>query len=204
MINEAFEARTSDVVRISGAIHRPDDSSIGLVVVAHPHPLYGGNMWNPVVDTVCRAAVGAGWTAVRFDFRGVGDSGGRHDGGSGERLDVEAVVDHATTLEPTARVVLAGYSFGAITALGVLHERLERWLAIAPPLGDENPAASVDRRPKHLLVPAHDQFCPPDRAERASAWVATEVAVIPAADHFLNGRLASVAAEVERILSISP
>lgn len=207
MINETFDAATTDGVRISGAIHRavtPDGSSAGCVVVAHPHPLYGGDMWNPVVDTVCRAALGVGWTAVRFDFRGVGDSGGRHDGGPGEVRDIEAVIDLATALVPTARLVLAGYSFGAITALGVPHERIERWLAIAPPLGDENPAAAADPRPKHLLVPAHDQFCPPDRAERASKWIATEIDVVPSADHFLNGRLSWITNAVERILSISP
>lgn len=204
-INEAFAASTSDGERISGVLHRPDGSasSRGSVVVAHPHPSYGGDMWNPVVDAVCRTAVELGWSALRFDFRGVGDSSGRHDGGRGERLDVAAVVEHADRLAPESAIVLAGYSFGAITALGVAHPRIESWLAIAPPLGDEDPPAAADARPKVLLVPAHDQFCPPEKARRATTWVSTTIEIVPGADHFLNGRLSVVAGATERLLELS-
>jgi len=207
MINEAFTAVTADDVRIVGVRQRParaSDSEAGVVVVAHPHPLYGGDMWNPVVDAVCRAASNVGWTTLRFDFRGVGESSGRHGGGTEERLDVTAVIDHADSVDRPGRIVLAGYSFGALTSLGVVHPRIERWVAVAPPLVDVDPPAADDPRPKTLLVPEHDQFCPPDRAERARSWPNSGVEVLTGADHFLNGRLALVTAAVERILAISP
>jgi len=55
-------------------------------VVCHPHPLYGGDMRNNVVDALVRALSETGVAAVRFDFRGVGRSGGEHGEGETERL----------------------------------------------------------------------------------------------------------------------
>ena len=61
-----------------------DAPARGVVVVAHPHPLFGGSMDNKVVQTLARAFVQCGWDAVRFNFRGVGASAGTHDEGRGE------------------------------------------------------------------------------------------------------------------------
>lgn len=52
------------------AVDRPAGTSRGVALVTHPHPLYGGTMDNKVVQTLARAHVLAGWTAVRFNFRG--------------------------------------------------------------------------------------------------------------------------------------
>ena len=54
------------------------------VVVTHPHPLYGGDMHNDVVEALVDAYARAGFTTLRFNFRGTGGSGGRFDGGVGE------------------------------------------------------------------------------------------------------------------------
>jgi hypothetical protein len=67
----------------------------GVAVIAHPHPLFGGAMHNKVVQTLARAFVQVGWTAVRFNFRGVGASEGVHDDGRGELEDLMAVVAQA-------------------------------------------------------------------------------------------------------------
>lgn len=84
--------------------------SKGLAVIAHPHPLFGGTLDNKVVQTLARAFTQCGWTAVRFNFRGVGASAGSHDEGRGELDDLLAVVAHAA---PTGPLALAGFSFGA-------------------------------------------------------------------------------------------
>jgi alpha/beta superfamily hydrolase len=81
-----------------------------VAVIAHPHPLFGGTMDNKVVQTLARAFNQCGWTAVRFNFRGVGASAGSHDEGRGELQDMLAVVRHAA---PAGRLALAGFSFGA-------------------------------------------------------------------------------------------
>ena len=41
------------------------------MLIAHPHPLQGGTFDNKVVHTLARAALSAGFAAVRFNFRGV-------------------------------------------------------------------------------------------------------------------------------------
>nr|WP_216842366.1 CocE/NonD family hydrolase [Acidovorax sp. SRB_14] len=82
----------------------------GVAVIAHPHPLFGGTLDNKVVQTLARAFVQCGWTAVRFNFRGVGASAGVHDAGQGEAQDFLSVVAQAA---PEGPIALAGFSFGA-------------------------------------------------------------------------------------------
>jgi hypothetical protein len=44
-----------------------------------------------------------------------------------------------------------------------------------------------------LLVPEHDQFCPPGRArERSQEWPSTSIVEVAGTDHFLQGRLGMV------------
>jgi alpha/beta superfamily hydrolase len=92
----------------------PEGESRGVAVLAHPHPLFGGTMENKVVQTVARGAVLAGYTAVRFNFRGVGGSAGAHDEGRGELDDLLAVIE---AVAPQGPLVLGGFSFGAYVAL---------------------------------------------------------------------------------------
>ena len=88
-----------------------DAPARGVVVVAHPHPLFGGSMDNKVVQTLARAFVQCGWDAVRFNFRGVGASAGTHDEGRGELQDLLAVIDQAASAGTP--LALAGFSFGS-------------------------------------------------------------------------------------------
>ncbi len=89
---------------------RPAGTSRGTAVIAHPHPLFGGTMDNKVVQTLARAFVQCGWTAVRFNFRGVGASAGAYDEGRGEAQDLLEVVRQVA---PDGPLALAGFSFGA-------------------------------------------------------------------------------------------
>ena len=82
----------------------------GTAIICHPHPLFGGTMDNKVVQTLARAFVQCGWSAVRFNFRGVGASAGAHDEGRGETEDLLTVVQQ---LAPQGPLALAGFSFGS-------------------------------------------------------------------------------------------
>ena len=107
----------------AGAIEVARDvapGALGLAVIAHPHPLFGGTMDNKVVQTLARAFVQCGWSTLRFNFRGVGQSAGVHDDGRGEAEDLLQVVEQ---LAPQGPLCLAGFSFGAFVtshALAVL------------------------------------------------------------------------------------
>jgi uncharacterized protein len=52
-----------------GAVH-------GVAAIAHPHPQYGGDMHNNVVVALQHGLAAGGVVTVRFNFRGVGASGG--------------------------------------------------------------------------------------------------------------------------------
>lgn len=96
----------------------PEGAVQGIAFIAHPHPLFGGTMDNKVVQTLARAFVQAGWSAVRFNFRGVGGSAGVHDEGRGEADDMLSLVSQ---MAPEGAIALAGFSFGAFVASHVLH-----------------------------------------------------------------------------------
>lgn len=75
----------------------------------HPHPLMGGSMYH-VVKTVRNVWSAAGFSTLRFNFRGVGKSTGRADEGRGEKQDLVRLRTHANR---ALKLFLIGYSFGA-------------------------------------------------------------------------------------------
>ncbi len=84
------------------------------VIICHPHPLYGGNMYNNVVSAIEDGYAAQGYTTLIFNFRGVGDSKGEYDEGEGEIHDGCAAYELlAKQLDDDAHITLAGYSFGA-------------------------------------------------------------------------------------------
>ncbi|MDR2017824.1 MAG: hypothetical protein LBQ00_02950 [Syntrophobacterales bacterium] len=84
------------------------------VVICHPNPLYGGSMFNNVVDAIEEGFSSKNFTALRFNFRGVGESAGVYGGGDGEIDDLTAALSFLKShLSSDAHVTLAGYSFGA-------------------------------------------------------------------------------------------
>ena len=83
-------------------------------IVLHPHPQYGGSMDNNVVDALCDGAVRAGWSCLRFNFRGVGASGGVHGGGYAEASDVAAAAAQWLQDQQKCTLALLGYSFGSL------------------------------------------------------------------------------------------
>jgi len=200
---------TADGLALEGELATPSRQSRAAVVLCHPHPQFGGTMRSIVIGALFEALPHSGFTCLRFNFRGVERSGGTHDDGVGELLDVQAavaaMVDARAADEP---VVLAGWSFGADMTLATHDPVLAGWLAIAPPLrfaGDFS-AVAHDVRPKQLVLGQHDEFRDPASVVEATAeWANTEIDVIAGASHFFVGRTDRVvdAAQtfVERVVS---
>src|SRR5215470_3509286 len=69
---------------LEASLDLAEPATAGLVL-CHPHPLYGGDMDNPVVTRAAEVARALGVSTLRFNFRGVGDSTGTHDEGWGEQ-----------------------------------------------------------------------------------------------------------------------
>lgn len=164
------------------------------VAVLHPHPDYGGDRRNPVVEACFGAAVDAGWAAVRFDFSS--------SDVAVARAEAQAALDLLPAEVPLAVI---GYSFGGAVAAMVTDPRITGWVLVAPPIAASStlPVGS-DPRPKLLLVPEHDQYCPPATAHDATAnWDLTYVETIRDADHFLGGATGTVAAQAVTFLTPS-
>ena len=125
----------SGVLTLEGALNLPERTPAPGIVVCHPHPMYGGDMHNNVVDAVCQTAAADGIVALRFNFRGAGGSEGTYDNGVGEQDDVGAALAYLRELPEVdgARVALAGYSLGAAIALQAVDERLNAFIAVSLP-----------------------------------------------------------------------
>jgi alpha/beta superfamily hydrolase len=102
--------------RLEALLDRPTALPKAVAVLCHPHPLYEGTMHNKVVATLARTFVRLGAAAVRFNFRGVGESSGSFDEGHGEAHDALAVVAWSRARWPDAPLALGGFSFGGAVA----------------------------------------------------------------------------------------
>ena len=181
----------SSDLTLEGLFHRPSAVPHPAVVVCHPHPLFGGDMHNAVVTTVCHALVEAGIAALRFNFRGVGRSPGRFGDGVGEREDAIAALACLRQREGVdhAKVGLVGYSFGAAVALVAADDQVAALAAISPPpFGHVIPPPAV-RCPALLITGDRDDVAPPGHVRPLAQTIGPQcqVEVVPGADHFWWG-----------------
>lgn len=177
---------TSGNLRIEGMLETAKGTRG--VVVTHPHPLYGGDMDNPVVIAVRRAFLHQGFSTLRFNFRGTGASEGRHDNGEGERRDVDAALAFLSGRGVT-EVDLAGYSFGSWVNAGV-SAGFRRMVMVSPPVAfmSFDPPAAIPAL-RLIVTGGRDEIAP---VRLVSAYrdrwnPAAALEVLPDADHFYTG-----------------
>jgi alpha/beta superfamily hydrolase len=162
-------------------------------VACHPHPLFGGTMDNKVTHVLARSMRECGAPAFRFNFRGVGASGGQFDNGRGEAEDLAAVVAEGRRRYPAAALWLGGFSFGAFVALraaaalGPL-----KLVAVAPPVARFELGAVAHPDCDWMLVQGDaDDVVSPDAV---LGWAAQQprkprLHVLQGAGHFFHGKL---------------
>jgi alpha/beta superfamily hydrolase len=186
----AVGVHTADALVLEGEFVPADGAPAGAVVLCHPHPQQGGTMRSLVISVLFGELPAAGYSCLRFNFRGVEGSQGAYGGGEGETIDVVGAIDAIQIAAPDLPVALVGWSFGGDMALSVADERVGGWVGIAPPLRIRPPyAAATDARPKHLVLAEHDEVRPPASVEEeVASWTATTTAVVPGASHFFVGR----------------
>lgn len=170
-----------------GSIETPK----GGFVLCHPHPLYGGDMDNPVVIRAAEVVREAKFATLRFNFRGVGTSGGAHDKGEGEQDDVRAAMAVlASHLPPASRVGVIGYSFGAWAAARATRPGEAPLGLIAPPLGMLDFGFLSSGPGRILLVGGtQDTYCPVEALHRLAEATGADERIIEGADHFFFGKL---------------
>ena len=182
-----------------------DNQARGVAVIAHPHPLFGGTMDNKVVQTMARAFAQCGWSAVRFNFRGVGQSAGVHDEGRGELDDLLSVVLQSA---PSGPLALAGFSFGSFVANGAIAalkdtRQIDRIVLVgtsASRFGANS--LSAELHDKTLVIHGEQDETVP--LIDVLDWARPQnlpVTVIPGASHFFHGQLTLLRGLVARHLN---
>jgi|WetSurMetagenome_2_1015567.scaffolds.fasta_scaffold13558_4 uncharacterized protein len=162
------------------------------VVVTHPHPLYGGDMLNNVVEALCHAYNKCGYSSLRFNFRGAGGSEGAYDNGNGEQDDMEAAVRYLVN-SGIKKIDLAGYSFGSwVIALGIKKlKNINRLVMVSPPV-DLFDYSSAYNAPETGLIIAgsEDDIADWRSIEKVLPLFNQDVTlkVIQGADHFYWGK----------------
>lgn len=180
----------SDGILLEASYEEGLTSASDAVILCHPHPLYGGAMDNNVVLALKNALAKWGWTTLRFNFRGVGRSGGTYADGKGEARDLFSVVEFLEK-KGKKKLHIAGYSFGVWIALLAIAQGFEPQSAIlvSPPV-DFLDFSGLKLPPKPCLVTLgdRDKYCSP---ESLINWLAVQdtgqkpdLEILPGCDHF--------------------
>jgi uncharacterized protein len=203
--------------RLEGILELPADGPAGGVVVAHPHPHYGGTMAQPVVHRVAQACRELGFATLRFNFRGVGKSAGRYDGYE-EHRDIEAAVaflrgrlsrDLGGPGDDGRRppVGVAGYSFGSMMAAvaagaGAVPFQALALIALVVQWEEWQPGMldglTRFKGPVLAVCGEADDLAPPDSVRRALGGLGLDlrVTVVEEAGHLFEHRQREVADQV--------
>ncbi|MGA7143086.1 MAG: alpha/beta hydrolase [Desulfobacterales bacterium] len=163
------------------------------VAVTHPHPLYGGDMYNLVVESIVHVYDLKDYSTLKFNFRGVGGSGGTYDNGVGEQADVLSAVSFLADMGMD-QIDLAGYSFGAWVNAHVLQKDtpVNRMIMVSPPVGFMDFASvSTMNSLKYVVTGNRDDIAPADAVKKLIAsWNPdARFDIIDGADHFYGGYL---------------
>ena len=191
------------------ALHKPGFARpIRAAVLSHPHPRFGGMMHNKVVFRAAKAFERLEYPSLRFNFRGVGRSGGSFGEGIKEADDVRAALDWMAREHPGLPLVHCGFSFGNAvgTPVAAVDRRVDRLVCLGTPTGSfpfERLADVVV--PKLFVQGEHDDHGPLEELRDGFSRVAQprRLVVIQGADHFFVGHLDEMEGAIVDYLSSS-
>ena len=178
------------------AIYRELQDPAGIAVVCHPHPLGGGTLHNKVVFRAARGLESANVATLRFNFRGVGASGGKHDEGAGELDDVNAAIEWAKRKHPGKKLIVGGFSFGGWVATRAACElsEVDAVFLIGTPVNkyDFGYLRGCDK-PMLFLHGTQDEHGDYQKVENLVQTVRNaESVIVTGADHFFTKQIEAV------------
>ena len=200
----AFYADCVEQIRLEGILETPGESgSPPACILCHPHPIGGGSMYVPLLETMARVLVERGWACLRFNFRGVGMSSGLPSGGVCEVEDVEGAyrfLDGRPDVD-CGSLALAGWSFGAWIGLrwAVNSGSTSRIALVSPPMVGFEFFSFLDAPgvviPADALIVsgARDQFNDAEKLRELSSRLGAKLRILEGTDHFLFGRETDIA-----------
>ena len=169
----------------------------GVALICHPNPVKGGTMLNKVVSTLQRTARDAGFTTLRFNFRGVGGSAGEHDMKTGEVDDAEAALRWLQAENPDRPLTLLGFSFGGFVAASLAGrieargESLESLFMVAPAVSRLADQPLAERCRLTIIQPDDDEVIDPASVHTFSEALERPHELLKVAEcgHFFHGKL---------------
>jgi uncharacterized protein len=195
------------VGRLEGRYQQSKEEGAPVALLLHPHPQHGGTMNNKVVYTLFHAFVHCGFSALRFNFRGVGRSQGYFDRGEGELADAAAALDWLQAYNPNAKACwIGGFSFGAWIGMQLLMRRPEiaAFVSIAPPANMFDFSFLAPCPASGLIVQGdQDQIVPLEAMQKLVTKlmhqrdIKIDYRIVRGADHFFQNELAELGAIVE-------
>jgi hypothetical protein len=198
---------------LEGVLEAPDISGSLLAgaIICHPHPQYGGNMFNNVVRALRKVFLDRDMICLRFNFRGTGGSEGTYGGGIDEIEDVRAALDFTEGIDrlDSNKLILAGYSFGCWVALNAATRdpRPARLIGISPPVDEYDFSfLKQEKRPKLLVAGDHDFVCSTPKFQQLLDDIPEPKVgkILPGVDHFHVGREDALIGEVDAFLDRYP
>lgn len=183
--------------RLEAILKQPQSESKGVAVVCHPHPLGGGTMHNKVVFRVAAGLLDAGFTTLRFNFRGVGASTGVHSELPGGREDVTTALDYISGEFPGREITLAGFSFGSRVGLevGIGDPRVVRLISVGTPVDkyEDYEFLTFARKPILFIHGDRDEFGALENVKKLFSAVGArtdaELVVFKNCGHFFDNHL---------------
>jgi len=174
------------------------------VVITHPHPLYGGSMYNQVVEALVTVYQDKGFSTLRFNLRGTGDSEGSYDHGKGEQEDVRSALRYLYD-RGKRRLDLAGYSFGAWVNAKITNTEsmLSSMIMVSPPVTFlDFSFLSFNPKIEAVITGGRDDIAAVDRIRTLiDTWnPEARLEVIEGADHFYSGRMDTLKSVLSRII----
>lgn len=185
--------------RIEGRYQPAKKRGAPLAIILHPHPQFGGTMNNQIVYNLFYTFVNRGFSALRFNFRGVGRSQGHFDHGAGELSDAAAALDWMQALNPEAKSCwISGVSFGAWIGMQLLMRRPEitGFVSVAPPANMFDFSFLAPCPASGLVVQGdQDDIVPPESVKKlvdklsAQRGITITHSVIKGANHFFGQQI---------------
>lgn len=175
-----------------------------LALIGHPHSLHGGTMENKVVTTLSKALTESGLSTLRFNFRGVGKSGGQFDKGIGESRDALKIIQQLREETEIDDILLLGFSFGSYVMYRTACQcKISLLITVAPAVnhGDFKSFDTVPT-PWHVLVAGADEIVP---EQDIMSWYETmqpkpSLKRFDATSHFFHGKLIELKTVVKDII----
>jgi hypothetical protein len=170
-----------------------------IILICHPHPQFGGNMFNNVVSGVFKALIKSEISCLRFNFRGVGRSTGNHSDGTGELSDVHTCIDFLINERFFRKIILCGYSYGAAIGCSAVNhsEKIIGYISISFPwsfMGFKYKEMSQTSKPKLFIQGSRDTI---PFEENYKFYNDPKIKkIIDGADHFYGGYEEQVANHV--------